>query len=74
MSFLYEDMEVLRRFGQFGKMPEFIPENLNPDFELRPYQIAAFENYITWFESDNRPQDVYKRQPKILRTVDSQLW
>ena len=37
MSFLYEDMEVLRRFGQFGKMPEFISENLNPDFELRPY-------------------------------------
>ena len=58
MSFLYEDMEVLRRFGQFGKMPEFIPENLNPDFELRPYQIAAFENYITWFESDNRPHPV----------------
>ena len=27
-------------------------ENLNRNFELRPYQIKAFENFITYFESD----------------------
>ena len=32
-------------------MPRYIPENLNPSFELRPYQKAAFENFITYFES-----------------------
>lgn len=58
MDFPYKEMETLRRFGLNRKMPEFIPENLNPNFELRPYQIAAFENYVTWFESDTRPHPV----------------
>ena len=58
MPFLYEEMESLRKFGSISEMPSYIPDNLNPNFELRPYQIAAFENYITWFESKQRPYPI----------------
>ena len=58
MPFLYEKMESLREFGSISEMPSYIPDNLNPTFELRPYQIAAFENYITWFESKQRPYPI----------------
>lgn len=51
MPFLYEKIDVLRENGYASEMPEFIPANLNSSFELRPYQIAAFENFITHFES-----------------------
>lgn len=36
-------------------MPAYIPANLNPTFDLRPYQIRAFENFITHFESPKCP-------------------
>jgi len=58
VPFLYEKMEGLREFGSISEMPNYIPDNLNPTFELRPYQIAAFENYVTWFESKNRPYPI----------------
>lgn len=55
MAFLYEKIDVLRENGYYSEMPAFIPDNLNPAFELRPYQIAAFENFITHFESSKCP-------------------
>ena len=55
MPFLYEKLDGLREFGAGHTLPQYITDNLNPSFELRPYQIAAFENYITWYESGNRP-------------------
>ena len=58
MSYLYEKMESLREFNNISKMPSYISDNLNPSFKLRPYQIAAFENYITWFESKQRPYPI----------------
>ncbi len=58
MPFLYEKMDSLREFGNVSEMPKYISENLNPAFELRPYQTAAFENYITWFESKQRPYPI----------------
>lgn len=58
MPFLYEKIESLREFGNIAEMPSYISENLNPTFELRPYQISAFENYITWFESKQRPYPI----------------
>lgn len=51
MSFLYERINGLRENGYLKKLPSYIPGNLNPKFELRSYQIAAFENFITYFES-----------------------
>lgn len=51
MEFLHKEIDVLRKNGYASEMPAFIPANLNPAFELRPYQITAFENFITHFES-----------------------
>ncbi|MBR2215550.1 MAG: DEAD/DEAH box helicase family protein [Selenomonadaceae bacterium] len=56
MAFLYEEIDVLRKHELTATLPKYIGENLNPRFELRPYQIAAFENFITHFESKKRPR------------------
>ena len=56
MAFLYEKMDVLRENGYTAELPAYIPENLNPNFELRPYQKMAFENFITHYESRNCPK------------------
>lgn len=50
--FLYEQMDFLRQIGNSKELPLYIPENLNPNLPLRPYQRAAFENFITYFEND----------------------
>ena len=55
MAFLYENLDFMRENGHGAALPRYIAENLNPNFELRPYQIAAFENFITHFEG-NRPK------------------
>ena len=55
MAFLYENLDYLRANGRGKPLPSHISENLNPNFELRPYQIAAFENFINHFECQNRP-------------------
>ena len=56
MSFLYEEIDNLRKYGHRVTLPIYIEENLNPNFELRPYQERAFENFITYFESNNHPR------------------
>lgn len=50
---LYEKIESAKEFGLGKDFPQFIQDNLNPDFELRPYQKAAFSNFITYFENEN---------------------
>lgn len=52
MAFLYEKLDSFREAGFSEELPTYIPNNLNPNFELRPYQKAAFENFITYFEND----------------------
>ncbi|MBR3299823.1 MAG: DEAD/DEAH box helicase family protein [Clostridia bacterium] len=52
MPFLYEQLETLRNFGSYIAIPSYIQENVNPKFTLRPYQVNAFENFITYFEND----------------------
>ena len=52
MPFLYEKIDTLREVGVSKEVPKYILENLNSNFELRPYQTAAFENFITYFESN----------------------
>ena len=54
-QFLYQEIESLRNFGQIKECPECITKNLNPAFELRKYQKEAFENFVTWYESERRP-------------------
>lgn len=56
MAFLHEEIDAARKFGMCAELPSYIPENLNPNFELRPYQKQAFENFITYFENDNMRQ------------------
>lgn len=52
MPFLYEQLDTLREFGSYTEIPPYIQENVNQRFELRPYQIGAFENFITYFENE----------------------
>ena len=52
MPFLYEKIDTLREVGVSKELPQYIQDNLNPNFELRPYQTVAFENFIIYFESD----------------------
>ena len=52
MAFLYEKLDGFREAGFTDEIPTYIPNNLNPNFELRPYQKAAFENFIAYFEND----------------------
>lgn len=52
MPFLYEQLDTLRNFGSYTEIPSYIQNNINPRFVLRPYQIGAFENFITYFEND----------------------
>lgn len=53
--YLYDKLATLREYGGLKTLPDYIAANLNPSFELRPYQREAFENFITHFESANRP-------------------
>lgn len=52
MPFLYEQLDTLRNFGSYTEIPPYIQENISSRFELRPYQIGAFENFINYFEND----------------------
>lgn len=51
--FLYEEIDVARRYGVYKDLPRYIIDNLNPRFELRPYQQNAFRNFITYYEGDD---------------------
>ena len=54
--FLYEEFETLRKRKKISSIPEYISKNLNPKFELRPYQMQAFENFVEHFEDENSPR------------------
>ena len=46
MGFLYEELETARKYNPAAfAMPKEIVPNLNPAFEVRPYQRLAFENF-----------------------------
>lgn len=51
--FLFEQIEQSKKFNQYTSMPKYIEENINPEFTLRPYQIDAFRNFITYFENES---------------------
>ena len=51
MPFLFEKIDTLKEGGYYSEFPQYIKENLNQSFELRPYQEAAFCNFITYFEN-----------------------
>lgn len=52
MPFLYEKLDTIREIGASAEIPSYIQDNISSRFELRPYQIGAFENFITYFENE----------------------
>lgn len=59
INFLYKTYDEWRNHHRtrdlIAKLPEYIAENLNKNFELREYQRQAFENFITHFEDNECP-------------------
>ena len=53
-KFLYETIleEFGRRTIQDTEIPDHLKDNLNPKFELRPYQEEAFARFFLCFEED----------------------
>lgn len=52
-EFLYEGLDFLSRWGQLEKeIPDSIIQNLNPEFNIRDYQIEAFARFIHCFNND----------------------
>lgn len=52
-QFLYEQFNVLSQFGAIShELPNCIKNNLNPQFELRPYQTEAFCRMIYFLKND----------------------
>ncbi len=54
MDFLYKT--IVSEFGkkhiQKIEIPETITTNLNPNFQLRPYQIEAFQRFLCFFDDE----------------------
>lgn len=51
MSWLYEKIDAAKQFGVYKEIPQFIKDNLNQNFEVRPYQEDALRNFITYYEN-----------------------
>ena len=52
-QFLHEQLEIAFNFGiPKPEMPDSITQNLNPAFELRPYQEDAYASFIHYFNND----------------------
>lgn len=61
------ELKVCERIANYQEMggvlpdlPSFIPENLNPEFQLRPYQIEALRYFLYYLEKN--PNRVYPTQ------------
>jgi type III restriction enzyme len=58
MQYLFEKINTLREAGAgYAELSQVIADNINPNFELRPYQEHAFCNFISYFENDNLRQN-----------------
>ena len=52
-SFLYETLDSVSLMGFLNKeIPSNLKDNLNPEFELRPYQEDAFSRFFHCFDND----------------------
>ncbi|HPM10865.1 MAG TPA: DEAD/DEAH box helicase family protein [Paludibacter sp.] len=59
---LYEEIYYfLKQRGTLPELPTLITENLNPEFELRPYQIESLRFFLHYFENEDR-----KRPTQLL--------
>ncbi|MFO7972079.1 MAG: DEAD/DEAH box helicase family protein [Desulfobacterales bacterium] len=52
-KFLYEELDAVSKMGFLQKdIPDYLRENLNPKFELRPYQQEAFGRFFHCLDND----------------------
>ena len=52
-KFLYEELDAVSKMGFLKKeIPDFLRDNLNPKFELRPYQEEAFARFFHCLDND----------------------
>lgn len=52
-KFLYETLDSASELGFLKKdMPDYLKDNLNPSFELRPYQVEAFSRFFHCMNND----------------------
>lgn len=52
MTFLFEEIEIAKKYNAYKELPKFIAQNLTQKYSIRPYQEMAFRNFITYFEND----------------------
>lgn len=60
--FLYEQLDTLSRWGGIKKeVPDSVAQNLNPKYELRPYQVDAFARFFYCYKNDfpNKPYPLH---------------
>lgn len=51
--FLYEQLDTLSQWGSIKKeVPNSVAQNLNPKYELRPYQVDAFARFFHCYKND----------------------
>lgn len=51
--FLYQQLDTLAQWGSIRKeVPPSVAQNLNPKYELRPYQVDAFARFIHCYKHD----------------------
>lgn len=50
-QFLYEELDVVNKFGKLLALPTFVQKNLSNHVMLREYQEEAFRYFITYFEN-----------------------
>ena len=52
-QFLYERLDAASSMGFLKKeIPDSVAQNLNPGFELRPYQEEAFARFLYCYKND----------------------
>jgi hypothetical protein len=47
-QYLYQEYDILSKRIE-KEIPVFVKENLNPNFELRPYQIESFSRFFDYY-------------------------
>lgn len=52
--FLFQQIDSIKNYAPiaYAELPHYVTDNLNPAFELRPYQEDAFRNFITYYENE----------------------
>jgi len=52
-QFVYEQLDTLSQWGNIKKeIPDSVAQNLNPKYELRPYQVEAFARFFHCYKND----------------------